>query len=200
MPTATAQAQKVTFVAGTGDATGSRNLRVLLKPRRDRNILDAAGARVATQEVPVTELPPQGWLHNAAEEEGFEYESLPPYIDFKNWTHETEDPNEIAALRAHPSFRSQMPDGFHERYPTAEEQLAEVARLTANRNLVGLSELVEREEALGNHRNVIDAAEAAMEALLDTDASPEGAAEGQTPEGESTADSQADGDSGTSSD
>lgn len=188
MPTATQErTNTVTFVSV------SANLRVILKPRREQIIMNAAGQAVAQPPVANEDLPPQQFVRDtvgegddAISEEDFA--QLPSSVDFKNWTFDTDDPALIKVLRKHPRFGMDVA-GFTERYPTAEERLAEVAKLTAHGDVEGLGALLDVERAQGNHASVLEAGEAALSAL-DTAAEPEGKAKGETAEAGSTDDSQ----------
>lgn len=188
MATATQERTRITFISR------SRNLRVILKPRRNRLLQNVAGQVAATPPVPENELPEQPFIreyNERAEAEDLptiDVEALPAYIDFKNWTHETDDPNVLLALRNHPNLNKRHA-GFYESYPTAEERLAEVTRLTAARDVEALRALLEVERRQGNHANVLEAGEAAL-AALDTEPEPEGKGKGETAEAGSTDDSQ----------
>jgi hypothetical protein len=179
MATATKERTGVTFISR------SRNLRVILKPRREMHLQNAAGQVVASPPLPVEELPPQQFVRDIVSEEDFA--KLPSAVDFKNWTYETDDPAVIAVLRAHPNL-GRKNAGFSERYPSAEERLSEVTRLIAAGDAAGLRALLEVERAQGAHASVLDAGEAAL-AALDTNAEPEGEAAGETAEAGSTDDS-----------
>lgn len=187
MATATKERAVTTFIAT------SHNLRVVFKPRRNKTLLDHSGAVAAQPEVPAEELPPQPFIreyNERAEREDLpliDVEALPAHIDFKSQKFETEDPNIALALRVHPRLGLELA-GFKERYATAEERLAEVTRLTARGNVDGLRDLIELEASQGNHANVLEAAALALDAL-DTEAEPEGSAEGETAEAGSTDDS-----------
>lgn len=186
MATAIKERTVTTFIAV------SHNLRIVFKPRRTRTLLDASGAVAAQPAVPVEELPAQPYLfdYNRTEElkaqaedrepNLIDLEALPSLIDFKSQKFETDDPNIALALRVHPNLGRDV-GGFKERYASAEERLAEVTRLTARGDVEGLRDLIELERKQGNHENVLDAAALALDAL-DTEAEPEGSAEGETAE------------------
>jgi hypothetical protein len=188
MATATKERAATTFIAG------SHNLRVVLKPRRNRMLLDSSGAVAAQPELAAKDLTAQPYLlayNERAEREDLpliDLEALPAHIDFKSQKFVTDDPNLILALRVHPRLGLSLA-GFKERFATAEERLAEVAKLTAQNDVEGLRELLELEAAQGNHASVLEAGATALDAL-DTEAEPEGSAEGQTAEAGSSDDSQ----------
>jgi len=137
----------------------------VLTRRAERHIDNGLGGK---------EVLTEGEWFQRMEDKGEDFDRTPWKVEFVNHIFSTEDPTLVSWLRDHKNFNTNAPGGFYEvgaapdePKPTRAEQSKRIAKASAALDAVQLTEIIDGECDTHNRPEVIDAAEAALQVILE---------------------------------